>query len=145
MLRAPTTYFGSIDANEVIEAIKGTEPRQIALAALFVAAVIHLTFYDHHFCRARDRSLAVSPTRQRARRLHLLFDPDTNVGANVFTGGAVALSGSYSTWGLNAIDVAKICFLAGLTFWLGNAAGAQGSASLGIRKPPLPFDQPASL
>jgi glycosyltransferase 2 family protein len=25
-------------------------------------------------------------------------------------------------WGLNAIDVAKICFLAGLTFWLGNAA-----------------------
>jgi len=28
----------------------------------------------------------------------------------------------YSAWGLNAIDVAKICFLAGLTFWLGNAA-----------------------
>jgi uncharacterized membrane protein YbhN (UPF0104 family) len=28
----------------------------------------------------------------------------------------------YSAWGLNAIDVAKVCFLAGLTFWLGNAA-----------------------
>jgi glycosyltransferase 2 family protein len=28
----------------------------------------------------------------------------------------------YSAWGLNAIDVAKICFIAGLTFWLGNAA-----------------------
>ncbi|MGY4342317.1 uncharacterized membrane protein YbhN (UPF0104 family) [Bradyrhizobium sp. LM2.9] len=28
----------------------------------------------------------------------------------------------YSAYGLNAIDVAKICFLAGLTFWLGNAA-----------------------
>jgi uncharacterized membrane protein YbhN (UPF0104 family) len=26
----------------------------------------------------------------------------------------------YSAWGLNAIDVAKICFIAGLTFWLGN-------------------------
>ncbi len=28
----------------------------------------------------------------------------------------------YSAWGLDAIDVAKLCFLAGLTFWLGNAA-----------------------
>jgi uncharacterized membrane protein YbhN (UPF0104 family) len=28
----------------------------------------------------------------------------------------------YSAWGLNAVDVAKVCFLAGLTFWLGNAA-----------------------
>jgi len=28
----------------------------------------------------------------------------------------------YSAWGLTAIDVAKICFIAGLTFWLGNVA-----------------------
>jgi len=27
----------------------------------------------------------------------------------------------YSANGLNAVDVAKVCFLAGLTFWLGNA------------------------
>ena len=39
----------------------------------------------------------------------------------MFTGGAVRYR-IYSAWGLNAIDVAKICFLAGLTFWLGNAA-----------------------
>src|SRR6202042_620864 len=26
----------------------------------------------------------------------------------------------YSDYGLNAIDVAKICFISGLTFWLGN-------------------------
>jgi glycosyltransferase 2 family protein len=44
-----------------------------------------------------------------------------NVGASVFTGGAVRYR-IYSAWSLNAIDVAKICFLAGLTFWLGNAA-----------------------
>ena len=31
-----------IDANEVIEAIKGTEPHQIVLAALFVGAVAGL-------------------------------------------------------------------------------------------------------
>jgi hypothetical protein len=27
----------------------------------------------------------------------------------------------YSAWGLDVLDVAKICFIAGLTFWLGNA------------------------
>jgi uncharacterized membrane protein YbhN (UPF0104 family) len=27
----------------------------------------------------------------------------------------------YSAWGLTVIDVTKICFVAGLTFWLGNA------------------------
>src|SRR6476469_2124176 len=35
------------DSNEVVEAIKSTEPRQIALAALFVAAgYFTLTYYD---------------------------------------------------------------------------------------------------
>src|SRR5206468_6220571 len=42
-----------------------------------------------------------------------------NVGASVFTGGAVRYR-VYSAWGLDAIEVAKICFIAGTTFWLGN-------------------------
>ena len=42
-----------------------------------------------------------------------------NVGASVFTGGAVRYR-IYSAWGLDAIEVAKLCFIAGLTFWLGN-------------------------
>src|SRR3954453_16388149 len=42
-----------IDTNEVIEAIKSTEPRQIAMAALFVAAgYFPLTFYDMFATRA---------------------------------------------------------------------------------------------
>src|SRR5256885_15239394 len=42
-----------IDTDEVIDAIKGTEPRQIALAALFVAAgYFTLTFYDWFAVRA---------------------------------------------------------------------------------------------
>src|SRR3989440_10456132 len=42
-----------IDTNEVIGAIKGTEPRQIALAALLVAAgYFPLTFYDWFPARA---------------------------------------------------------------------------------------------
>jgi uncharacterized membrane protein YbhN (UPF0104 family) len=43
-----------------------------------------------------------------------------NVGATVFTGGAVRYR-IYSAWELTAFDVAKVCFIAGLTFWLGNA------------------------
>ena len=39
----------------------------------------------------------------------------------------------YSAWGLNAIEVTKICFVAGLTFWLGNAA----VLGLGIAYAPL--------
>ena len=63
-----------IDANEVIEAIKSTEPRQIALAALFVAAgYFTLTFYDLFAVRAIGHQ-PCSLSRQRARRLHLLFD-----------------------------------------------------------------------
>src|SRR3978361_2140498 len=42
-----------------------------------------------------------------------------NIGATVFTGGAIRFR-IYSDYGLNAIDVAKICFLSGLTFRLGN-------------------------
>ena len=38
----------------------------------------------------------------------------------MFTGGAVRYR-IYSAWGLDAVEVAKICFIAGLTFWLGNA------------------------
>jgi len=44
-----------------------------------------------------------------------------NVGASVVTGGAVRYR-IYSANGLSAVEVAKLCFVAGLTFWLGNAA-----------------------
>src|SRR5271168_1636549 len=46
-----------IDVDEVIEAIKETEARQIALAALFVAAgYFTLTFYDLFAMRAIGRN-----------------------------------------------------------------------------------------
>jgi uncharacterized membrane protein YbhN (UPF0104 family) len=109
-----------IDVAEVIDAIKSTEPTQIALAALFVAAgYFTLTFYDWFATRAIGR--ADVPYRVNAMAGFTSYSIGHNVGASVFTGGAVRYR-IYSAWGLNAIDVAKICFLAGLTFWLGNAA-----------------------
>ncbi len=110
----------NIDTLEVIEAIKGTEPRSIALAALFVAAgYFTLTFYDLFAVRAIGHSDI--PYRVNALAAFASYSIGHNVGASVFTGGAVRYR-IYSAWGLNAIDVAKICFIAGLTFWLGNAA-----------------------
>ncbi len=109
-----------IDTAEVIDAIKGTEPRQVALAALFVAAgYFTLTFYDWFAVRAIGQTHV--PYRVNALASFTSYSIGHNVGASVFTGGAVRYR-IYSAWGLNAIDVAKICFLAGLTFWLGNAA-----------------------
>src|SRR5262249_3539749 len=43
-----------------------------------------------------------------------------NLGATVLTAGAIRLR-IYSAWGLGIIDIAKIAFVTGLTFWLGNA------------------------
>src|SRR5579871_3815071 len=109
-----------IDVDDVIEAIKETEDRQIIEAALFVAAgYFTLTFYDLFAVRAIGRKDV--PYRVNALAAFTSYSIGHNVGASVFTGGAVRYR-IYSNWGLNAIDVAKICFLAGLTFWLGNAA-----------------------
>src|SRR5215472_4330217 len=109
-----------INVDEVIQAIKSTEPRQIAMAALFVAAgYFTLTFYDLFAVRAIGHSHV--PYRINALAAFTSYSIGHNVGASVFTGGAVRYR-IYSAYGLNAIDVAKICFLAGLTFWLGNAA-----------------------
>src|ERR1700749_3816567 len=109
-----------MDSVEVIEAIKSTETYQIALAALFVAAgYFTLTFYDLFAVRAIGHSQV--PYRINALAAFTSYSIGHNVGASVFTGGAVRYR-IYSAYGLNAIDVAKICFLAGLTFWLGNAA-----------------------
>src|ERR1700756_5765772 len=109
-----------ISIDEVFDAIKSTEPRQIALAALFVAAgYFTLTFYDWFAVRAIGRTDV--PYRVNALAGFTSYSIGHNVGASVFTGGAVRYR-IYSAYGLNAIDVAKICFLAGLTFWLGNAA-----------------------
>lgn len=109
-----------IDFNEVLEAIKSTEPSQIAMAALFVSAgYFTLTFYDLFATRAIGHTHV--PYRINALAAFTSYSIGHNVGASVFTGGAVRYR-IYSAYGLNAIDVAKICFLAGLTFWLGNAA-----------------------
>jgi hypothetical protein len=109
-----------INVDDVIVAIKQTDPLSVGLAALFVAAgYFTLTFYDLFAVRTIGHNHI--PYRINALAAFTSYSIGHNVGASVFTGGAVRYR-IYSAWGLDAIDVAKICFLAGLTFWLGNAA-----------------------
>jgi len=104
---------------EVVTAFKSYEARDVLLAAGFVAAgYVTLTFYDLFALRTIGRKDV--PYRIAALAGFTSYSIGHNVGASVFTGGAVRYR-IYSLHGLSAVDVAKICFIAGLTFWLGNA------------------------
>jgi uncharacterized membrane protein YbhN (UPF0104 family) len=110
----------TINIDEVIEAFLNTDPEDVALASLFVAGgYFTLTFYDLFALRTIGRTDI--PYRVAALASFTSYAVGHNVGASVLTGGAVRYR-VYSLWGLDAIAVAKVCFVAGLTFWLGNAA-----------------------
>ena len=109
-----------INFSDVVVALKATDPADVLLAGLFVAAAYFtLTFYDLFALRTIGATHV--PYRIAALAGFTSYSVGHNVGASVFTGGAVRYR-IYSAWGLTAIDVAKICFIAGLTFWLGNVA-----------------------
>ena len=109
-----------LDTGEVLAALKAIEPHRIAIAALFVAGgYFTLTFYDWFALRTIEHPEV--PYRIAALSGFTSYAVGHNIGATVFTGGAVRYR-IYSHYGLTAVDVAKICFVAGLTFWLGNAA-----------------------
>jgi uncharacterized membrane protein YbhN (UPF0104 family) len=108
-----------INFEEVVNAIGAVEKHDVARAALFVAAgYFTLTFYDLFALRSVGR--ADVPYRVAALAGFTSYAVGHNIGASAFTAGAVRYR-IYSAYGLSAIDIAKICFVAGLTFWLGNA------------------------
>jgi glycosyltransferase 2 family protein len=107
------------EPDELIDAIEATDWRTLFIAALFVAGgYLTLTFYDLFALRTIGRPDV--PYRVAALTGFTSYAIGHNVGASVFSGGAVRYR-IYSAWGLSVIDVTKICFVAGLTFWLGNA------------------------
>jgi len=109
----------TVDMHQVMVALKSYSQRDILIAAGFVAAAYFtLTFYDLFALRAIGRKAV--PYRVAALAGFTSYSIGHNIGASVFTGGAVRYR-IYSMYGLSAVDVAKLCFIAGLTFWLGNA------------------------
>ena len=107
-----------VDTGVILTALTDIPPGHIALAALCViCAFCTLTFYD--FFALRTIGKKAVPYRIAALSSFTSYSIGHNLGATVFTGGAIRFR-IYSDYGLTAIDVAKICFLSGLTFWLGN-------------------------
>ncbi len=107
-----------VDIRAILVALAEKPLLQIGLAALCVlGSFCTLTFYDFFALRTIGKKRV--PYRIAALSSFTSYVIGHNVGATVFTGGAIRFR-IYSDYGLNAIDVAKICFLSGLTFWLGN-------------------------
>jgi uncharacterized membrane protein YbhN (UPF0104 family) len=108
-----------VDTGVILVALTEIPPFHIVLASLcVVGAFCTLTFYDFFALRTIGKKHV--PYRIAALSSFTSYTIGHNIGATVFTGGAIRFR-IYSDYGLNAIDVAKICFLSGLTFWLGNA------------------------
>jgi len=108
-----------ISVQEVVAALRRISLHTILLAGFLVAcAYLTLTLYDLFALRTIGKRHV--PYRIAALAGFTSYSIGHNVGVTVLTGGAVRYR-VYSTWGLTLIDVAKICFVAGLTFWLGNA------------------------
>src|SRR5262249_12286639 len=92
-----------------VRALVTTDLRNITLAAVFVAGgYLTLTFYDLFALRTIGRKDV--PYWAAALAAFTSYAVGHNVGASVFTGGAVRYR-IYSAWGLTAIEVAKICFV----------------------------------
>jgi glycosyltransferase 2 family protein len=107
-----------IEPSRVLAAARATPPRSIASAIFFIACAYGtLTFYDYFALHIIDANQV--PYRIAALASFTSYAIGHNIGATAFSGGAVRLR-IYSYYGLGVIDVAKICFLTGLTFWIGN-------------------------
>jgi glycosyltransferase 2 family protein len=108
-----------VDVGKFADAIYSTPFEAVAVAAALIAAsYVCLTFYDFFALRTIGQNHI--PYRIAALTGFLSYTIGHNLGATVFTGGVVRLR-IYRSWGLTLIDVAKVAFVTGLTFWLGNA------------------------
>ncbi len=111
----------NISIADVGTALSSVTWTQLGLAGLFVAmAYLTLTFYDFFALRTIGRSEV--PYHIAAIGGFTSYSIGHNVGFTAFSGGAVRYRIYSASSGLNAIEVAKLCFIAGLTFWLGNIA-----------------------
>jgi uncharacterized membrane protein YbhN (UPF0104 family) len=107
-----------IDFGKTLDAITSTSvPAIVASAAFVVLGYVTLTFYDYFSLQTIGRRDV--PYRIAAMAGFVSYSIGHNLGATVFTAGAVRWR-IYSRWNLTLVDIARIAFVTGLTFWLGN-------------------------
>jgi len=112
--------LNDLEPAKVFGALRRTPAHALVLAGLFVAAgYFTLTFYDYFALQTLGKKNI--PYRIAALAGFTSYSIGHNVGFSALSGGAVRYR-VYSLHGLTVLDVAKICVIAGLTFWLGNIA-----------------------
>ncbi len=115
---ALTHALRNINIAEVLEAVRHTRISIIALALMFVAISYGtLTLYDRLALETIGRPDV--PYRIAALASFTSYPIAHRTGAVALVSPIIRFR-IYSGNGLGAIDVANICFLTGLTFWLGN-------------------------
>ena len=108
-----------VSPSRVYTAFKAIPTHNIVIACLLVAAAyVTLTFYDWFALRTIGKTHV--PYRMAAFAAFSSYSIGHNIGATVFTGNAIRFR-LYASYGLTIIDIAKLAFVTGLTFWLGNA------------------------
>ena len=115
---ALTHILKHIDYAEVLEAVRRTNASHIVLALMLVAVSYgSLTLYDVLALRTIERTDV--PYRIAALASFTSYPIAHGVGAVSLVSPVIRYR-IYSWNGLGVVDVANICFLTGLTFWLGN-------------------------
>jgi len=115
---ALTHALKHVNYGEVLAIVGRTNPGLIALALLLVACSYgSLTVYDLLALRTIGRSDV--PYRIAALASFTSYPIAHGVGAVALVSPVIRYR-IYSCNGLGPLDVANICFLTGLTFWLGN-------------------------
>ena len=112
--------LGDVDFDRVAAHVLAMPGTQIGWAVLFIAgAYATLTCYDYF--AVRNIGASHVPYRIAALASFTSYSIGHNIGFTAVSGGAIRYR-IYSQFALGIIDVAKLCFLTGLTFWLGNLA-----------------------
>ena len=115
---ALTHAIKHINADEVLEVVERTPGHVIVLALTLVAMSYgSLTLYDLLALRTIGRTEV--PYRIAALASFISYPISHGIGAVALVSPVIRYR-IYSANGLGGLDVANICFLTGLTFWLGN-------------------------
>jgi glycosyltransferase 2 family protein len=115
---ALTHTLRHVNYSDVLETVRRTDTHLIALALLLVVTSYGtLTLYDLFALRTIKRTDV--PYRIAALASFTSYPIAHGIGAVALISPVIRYR-IYSSNGLNTLDVANICFLTGLTFWLGN-------------------------
>src|ERR1700734_809462 len=107
-----------IDVGKVIAALKAQSSLRIVIAgALVIAGYANLICYDLFALHTIGKRKV--PWRVAAFASFTSYTIGHSLGAATFTCGLVRFR-IYSFWNLTVVDIAKIAFMTGLTYWLGN-------------------------